>query len=303
MKLVKNHHTEYGLNRCLAAIGLPKSTWYYWQNDKLTYEEKYCDLRQPIVDAVRDHPFYGYRRMVPELQERGYDVGEYVVRRLFSHWNLGLYRGIKKPKPSPPREMITHSDHGWNRVAKIKDPQPFEVLATDFTEILYNYGNKKAYLMPILDHATKLIPGWAVSPTKDTDLALEALKRTHEEMEGMGLNLEGRFIHHDQDTVYTGYGWLYAVLINEGARVSFSENGAKGNTTMESFNSHFKRENESLFLEARNIWELMRVIDRQVAYYNEERRHSAHGHVAPQTYISQQVNLSESSVDLALVDT
>jgi hypothetical protein len=37
------------------------------------------------------------------------------------------------------------------------------------------------------------------------------------------------------------------VLIKHRARISFSENGAKGNTTMESFNDRFKGENKSLF--------------------------------------------------------
>jgi hypothetical protein len=53
--------------------------------------------------------------------------------------------------------------------------------------------------------------------------------------------------------VYTGYRWLQAVLIRKRAKISFSENGAKGNTYMESFNGHFKGENGSLFFDARNI--------------------------------------------------
>ena len=81
-----------------------------------------------------------------------------------------------------------------------------------------------------------------------------------------GLSLEGRIIHHDQDTVYTGYRWLRAVLITHRARISFSENGAKGNTSMESFNGHFKGESKSLFHDAANLWELERIIDQQMVY-------------------------------------
>jgi len=43
----------------------------------------------------------------------------------------------------------------------------------------------------------------------------------------VGISLEGGFIHHDQDPVYTGYRWLQALLIDVRAKVSFSENGAK----------------------------------------------------------------------------
>jgi hypothetical protein len=43
------------------------------------------------------------------------------------------------------------------------------------------------------------------------------------------------------------------VLIRERAKISFSENGARGNTYMESFNGHFKSESGGLFLDARNV--------------------------------------------------
>ena len=76
----------------------------------------------------------------------------------------------------------------------------------------------------------------------------------------MGMSLEDCFIHHDQDTVYAGYRWLQAVLIRERVGISFSENGAKGNTYKESFNGHFKGESECLFFDAKNMWELGRKV-------------------------------------------
>jgi len=96
-----------------------------------------------------------------------------------------------------------------------------------------------------------------------------------ENLKEMGISLEDRCIHHDKDSVHTGYKWLQAVLIREKARISFSENGAKGNTAMESFNGHFKGENGSLFFDAANMGELTRAISVQVDYYNARRRHSA----------------------------
>lgn len=103
--------------------------------------------------------------------------------------------------------------------------------------------------------------------------------------------------------MYTGYRWLQAVLIREKARISFSENGAKGNTSMESFNGHFKGENGSLFFDAANIWGLARAISVQVDYYNARRRHSALEYLAPLTYINQEVSLPEPILDLALLST
>jgi putative transposase len=117
------------------------------------------------------------------------------------------------------------------------------------------------------------------------------------------LTLEGRIIHHDQDTVYTGYRWLRAVLITHRARISFSENGAKGNASMESFNGRFKGENKSLFFEAANIWEVGRLITQQIDYYNSRRRHSTLGNTAPIDYIVQEEILPQPALGLALQRT
>lgn len=186
-----------------------------------------------------------------------------------------------------------------NLVARLGKPEPLQVFYTDFTAIWYADGGKKAYLMPVLDDATKWVIGWAVDHRPNTELALKALSMVAEALAEADLSLEGRIIHHDRDTVYTGYRWLQAVLITHRARISFSENGAKGNTTMESFNGHFKGENGSLFHEAANIWELERMIAAQIEYHNCRRRHSALGYTAPIDYIIQKEILPQPAVGLA----
>jgi len=66
----------------------------------------------------------------------------------------------------------------------------------DFTEILFAGGRKKAYLMPILDHKTKLIAGWGVSKRRNTALALDAFKIARSNLGEVGISLEERFAHH-----------------------------------------------------------------------------------------------------------
>ena len=99
------------------------------------------------------------------------------------------------------------------------------------------------------------------------------------------------------------------MLIAHRAQISFSENRAKGNTTMESFNSRFKSENKSLFYKAANIWELRRLIAAQMEYYNCRRRHStclranthrqALGNTAPMNYIIKEEILPQPVLALA----
>ena len=303
VEIVEANAKTYGLNVTLDAIGLPKSTWYYWKNHKVNAKEKYAHLRGPLVDILKENPAYGYRRIEPELKELGYPVGETVVRRMLEMWNLSLQRWAGKPRPSVPRKMLAKASKGWNLVAKLENPEPLKVLYTDFTAIWYAGGRKKAYLMPLVDHATKWVAGWALGYRPNTELALKCLSMAQATLADVGLTLENRIIHHDQDSVYTGYRWLRAVLIRHRARISFSENGAKGNTAMESFNGRFKGENKSLFHEAANIWELKRVIAEQMQYYNCRRRHSALEYQSPIDYIIQKEILPQTAVGLALQRT
>jgi putative transposase len=226
--IVEQNAETYGLNVTLDAIGLPKSTWYYWKNKKVNYEEKYGYLHEPLIAALNDNPAYGYRRVESELKARGYRVGEIVVQRVLGMWDLSLRRCAGKPKSSVPRKLLAKGGDGMNLVARIEEPDPLQVFYTDFTAIWYADGGKKAYLMPLVDHATKWVIGWAVGYRPNTELALEALSMAAATLADAGLTLQGRIIHHDQDTVYTGYRWLRAVLIKHRARISFSENGARG---------------------------------------------------------------------------
>jgi hypothetical protein len=53
----------------LAALELPRSTWYYHQKHRKAYTEKYAYRLEPLEAIAQDHPAYGYRHATPELQE------------------------------------------------------------------------------------------------------------------------------------------------------------------------------------------------------------------------------------------
>jgi hypothetical protein len=116
VEVVNDNAETYGLNMTLEAIGLPKSTWYYWKNRKVDYEEKYRPLREPLIEVLTGNPGYGYRRVEPELKARGYRVGETVVQRVLDMWDLSLRRWVRKPKPSVPRKLLQTKGHGMNLV-------------------------------------------------------------------------------------------------------------------------------------------------------------------------------------------
>ena len=69
VELVASVVGEHSLSSALAALELPKSTWYYHQRQKVDYEEKYARLRPVPEEIAREHPEYGYRRTTTELHE------------------------------------------------------------------------------------------------------------------------------------------------------------------------------------------------------------------------------------------
>jgi len=76
VRLVDQHRDDRGLNRCLEAIGLPKST--YGDVSSPAYRQKRPDgpseedqrLMSCIREIIDDHPEHGYRRILSELEER-----------------------------------------------------------------------------------------------------------------------------------------------------------------------------------------------------------------------------------------
>lgn len=288
---MKEFKDTYGLNQVLRAIGLSKMTWYYAQQ-RQNYEERYSHLRKPLFEIARLHPEYGIQRTTAELRGRGIYVNHKVVERLHRHWDLSIVKRVHRPKPSSIRLLLTEAGSKVNLVASLDEIDDFEVFYTDFTELRYRGGQAKAQLMPIIDHRSKLVVGHALGESADTELALEAWRKAKTTLGRYGQGLEGIIIHHDQDRVYIGHGWLSEVVIKDRVRVSYSEDGAKGNVHMEAFNSRFKSENRLLFWEQDDFESLKRVVDERIRYYNRVRRHSALDNKSPLKYLKEKGKIS-----------
>ena len=221
------HKEDRGLNRCLEAIGLPKSTYYYRKNRPEEPSEEEQKLVNYVREIISEHPGYGYRRILPELEKRmGQTVNHKRLRRLLSEHELGLSRQASKHSPSPVQEIFGEAAGQLNLVADL-DPRPLEAFSTDFTELSYSDGNRKAYLMAVVDLESKYVPGWAVGPSANRDLAMRCWEQVRERMLNLGEELDRKIIHHDLDSVYTSYRWLEAVLLGDEMRVSYSENGGE----------------------------------------------------------------------------
>jgi putative transposase len=291
VKLVTTVVGEYPLSSALAAVGLSKSTWYYHQRQKVDYGAKYAHLQSALEEIARDHSEYGYRRTTTELHETYQErVNHKVVQRLHRLWGLALLRTTRAPKPSGIRRVIAAVGTRVNVLAQIEDIEPLDVLHTDFTVLHYAGGTQKAYLMPIIGHVSKLVFGWAVGENANRILALQAWRMARETMQQLSIEPVGMVMHHDQDPVYTSYAWTARLLLSDHMHISYTLDGARGNTEMEAFISRFKNENRSLLLESPTIETLEQIVNVRMSYYNEVRRHSALDNQPPCRWLQRWLN-------------
>jgi len=193
----------------------------------------------------------------------------------------------KRPKRSAVRALLQEAGPLINLVAQLAEIDDFEVLYTDFTQIWYRRGLTKALWIPIIDHKSKLILGHALGESPNTELALKAWRMVRSSFRKLGQNIEGVILHQDQDGVFTGHRWLYETAVRDRVRISFSEDGAKGNVYMESFFGRFKEENRSIFWEQEDLHSLWEVVKSRVWYYNLVRRHSALKYKSPIKYLRE----------------
>jgi Integrase core domain. len=98
-------------------------------------------------------------------------------------WDLP--RQAAKRSPSPVQEILGDAAGQLNLVADL-DPGPLEAFSTDFTELSYSGGSRKAYLMAVVDLESKYVPGWAVGPSANRKLAMRCWEQVRERLASLG---------------------------------------------------------------------------------------------------------------------
>ncbi|WP_423824907.1 IS3 family transposase [Salinibacter ruber] len=70
-----------------------------------------------VREIIQEHPEYGYRRILPELEERtGQRVNHKRLRRLLSEHELALPRQMPKRGPSPVDKILEKASRSLNLV-------------------------------------------------------------------------------------------------------------------------------------------------------------------------------------------
>ena len=147
IELVDQHREAHGLNRCLEALGVSQGTWH----DRMRGGSKPAErrarneaLKPVIIEIIRKNPAYGYRRIKPDLKDLADEVVNHKrLRRLLNDWELSFHRTASRPKPGPIRRVLSKAKGRLNLI-RDRDPTALEGLSTEFTELRYRGGDRKA---------------------------------------------------------------------------------------------------------------------------------------------------------------
>jgi transposase InsO family protein len=261
-------------------LGVGRSGFYDYQKRQaaplLSHEEIDMLERIKAISEKTDHS-YGSRRLVKHLQDEGYKVGRFKVRRLMKQAGVSV-EGRRRRGPK-----TTASRHGYGVAPNLLErnfdvPAPHVAWCGDITFIWTEEG--WLYTSVLLDLYARKVVGWSMSDHVDTQLVTGAL-----EMALGRRQPEAGLIHHsDRGSQYASHAYR-EFLADHGIECSMSGKGdCLDNAVAERFFGSVKRERTSKRYyrtrqEARDD-----LIDYIEMFYNSWRKHSYLGYVSPNEY-------------------
>jgi putative transposase len=277
---IADHQRAWPVAVLCEVLGVGRSGFYAYQKRQaapaLSCEEIALLERIKAISAKTEHS-YGSRRLTKHLQDEGYDVGRFRVRRLMKQAGVSV-EGRRRRGPK-----TTESRHGYGVAPNLLERHcdvtaPNGVWCGDVTYVWTEEG--WWYTSVLLDLYSRKVVGWAMSDHIDTQLVTDAL-----EMALGRRQPDAGLIHQsDRGSQYASHADR-GMLAEHGIACSMSGKGdCLDNAVAERFFGSVKRERTSKRYyrtrqEARDD-----IIDYIEMFYNSWRKHSYLGYVSPNAY-------------------
>jgi putative transposase len=235
---------------------------------------------------------YGARKVWHELRREGTDVARCTVERLTGELGIaGASARRKRPRTTVP------AGPGHERPSDLLErdfsaPAPNRRWVADITYVDTVAGF--VYTAFILDLFSRKIVGWQVSDTLRAELALDALEMA---LWARGEQMDGQLVHHsDRGVQYTSIRYTERLGEVNAVRSVGRKGDSYDNAAAEALNSLYKKE----LIEREGPWSgtadvMLATLD-WVAWYNQERLHSACAHIPPEEFEENYYARQESLV-------
>jgi len=274
-QLVDALRPAYSLTELLAAVGLPRSSFFY-HLARLAVADKYVEVRRAMADIFeRNYRCYGYRRMRASLTGQSLNISEKVVRRLMKQEGLVPVGRKRRRYGSYMGEISPAPDNLLNR--DFSASKPNEKWLTDISEFQIPAG--KVYLSPMIDCYDGLVVSWSISTRPDAELVNTMLDTA---IETVADSSSRPVVHSDRGGHYRWPGWLSRIAEAKLVRSMSRKACSPDNAACEGFFGRLKNE---LFYSrdwlSTTIEEFVAALDAYIRWYNESRIKISLGYRSP----------------------
>lgn len=275
-EFIKTQGGEHSIRRLCRLLGVAPSGYYKWLLQPISRhaEEDARLLRLIRASFLASQGVYGAPRVFLDLREAGETCSKHRVARLMREAKLRALHGYRtrrwtvgKPSVLIPNLLqrqftVTKPNHAW---------------VTDITYIRTWQG--WLYLAVVMDLFSRLIVGWAATPTIHRELVLNATL-----MAVRRRRPRGTLIHSDQGTQFGCDAWRRFCRSNR-LEPSMSRKGnCYDNAVAESFFSSLKKERIKKQIYKNRELAIADIADYIDTFYNRARRHSHLGGLSPEQF-------------------
>jgi len=238
---IDEHREKVGVEPICAVLPIAPATYYARKAaqadpEKRSERARHDETLMPRIRRIWDDNFqvYGVRKVWRQLRRDGLDVAKCTVARLMHTMGLqGVVRGKTKrttifsDRDSRPLDLVQR---------KFGADRPNQLWVADFTYVATWSGF--VYVAFVIDVFARMIVGWRVATSMNTDLTLDALEQAL-----WARKVKGNLIHHsDKGSQYLAIRYSER-LIEAGVEPSVGSTGdAYDNAVAETINGLFKTE-------------------------------------------------------------
>jgi putative transposase len=262
--MIEAKHPGLSVKRQCELLELPRATYYHRPEPE---SDENLALMGVIDETYLAFPFFGSRQMTRWLCRQGHRVNRKRVRRLMAAMGLeAIYR-----RPNLSKATKAHPIYPY-LLRELAVTRANQVWATDITYIPVAGGF--VYLCAVIDRHSRYVLAWELSNTLDASFCVRAVRRA------ISTHGAPEIFNTDQGCQFTSAEFTQPLLAL-GVRLSMDGKGrCLDNVFVERLWRSLKHE-EVYLKRYESAVDAHKQIGAYLAFYNDRRPHSAHGHATP----------------------